>query len=362
MRTVPDGYLDAGPIREHVLNLLTHPGVTRANITRVAGLDSGQSALHYLLNSQQWISPAKANALLAVTADAALAHDTGLVVDAEPVVARIRYLLTVEAGSISAIADATGLDYETIAAIAAGERANVTVATAKYVLAVAPADLWRSASAVPKRRAVTMLRALQANGWPLEWCADQLGTPTSQAPQFIYQRSDLIAQATHRRVKALYDRIGDRVGPSNSARIRGKKSGYYPPICYDEDMRLIEVPAVEEEDNDMKYRLKLCILGMAAYESTSPQIAHTHDTYTRLIERVCARIKLRRRHDQKANASFLLPGQDAKVALIRAHTAGIVIHQRTDAWDTITGTYHELWRSLCVEIASLRATLEEAAA
>jgi hypothetical protein len=145
-------------------------------------------------------------------------------------------LLAAEGGSVQAVADAAGLEWETVNRLRDKTATRVQVATERAILGLTPARVRRCAAHVPSRRAVQRIKSLQALGWPLRDLGARLGyAPTVRGVPFIFGRYPLISQALDRRVEDLYDQLWDTPGPSPIAAARAAREGWRLPLYYDDD-------------------------------------------------------------------------------------------------------------------------------
>jgi hypothetical protein len=108
-------------------------------------------------------------------------------------------------------------------------RANI----ARSILAVelALADHARVSSLGASRR----LQALMANGWDADTLAVELHATPNQVSRWRWRASPTMRHGDHERIAGLYGRIGDRPGPSETARVQARMRGYAPPICFDDE-------------------------------------------------------------------------------------------------------------------------------
>lgn len=85
------------------------------------------------------------------------------------------------------------------------------------------------------------LQASLANGWPATTLAVELGT----GPRLQIARAARVRAATAAAVRDLYDRIGDKPGPSPKTATYWRGRGYLPPAWWDDDT--IDDPTAEPD-------------------------------------------------------------------------------------------------------------------
>lgn len=102
---------------------------------------------------------------------------------------------------------------------------------------------------VPAIGSVRRLRALMATGWSGEYLADRLGLRRGNLP--TNTKYDTVRIATHDKVKALYDELVVRDGPSPRTRSRAEKAGWATPdqwLGRDMDDPAVHPASAEEVD------------------------------------------------------------------------------------------------------------------
>lgn len=205
----------------------------------------------------------------------------------------------------------------------------------------------------PVHPAVTRVRALQAQRWPLHWIAEQLGYPA----EIPFLADSPVSPEEDRCVRALFERTGDRQGPCEDSAIAAHALGYWPAIHYDEDMRFIRgsIRGVTQITDPDRYRRYLVILALTVRDFDHAMICRVlnEDPDDRAFEKVAGRtrreIGLRMRSSSKMilEPSRLMPEQAPLFRAIRDHTRGIAVLELVDELDDPDLNYRALWRSLC---------------
>lgn len=348
--------VSTAPAREHALRLLEDPSVSKSDIARAAGV-----AITSVLNilRKDTVYSTTTDAILAVTPESILGNQK--CVDATPSRKHIEHLLEGEDASYAAIAAAAGMTYDVIQFIAEGRRTTILADTARLLLNLTPYVVRRNSAYVSSRRAVTRIRALQANGWPVRTLAHMLDV---LALNFVRDGRGLVMQETDRRVEALYNELECRHGGSKRAESIGRGLGYYPPIHYDEDMQLLKdsipragayVPLVTAQE---RARMRLRIMGLTIRSYTAAEIVKViGGGCEKTIERARREVGLRLENNQNilADLPYIKPGQGEMVALIAEHTAPLALLEPVDSVDE-PGTDHvALWESLLDGARRVRA-------
>lgn len=337
------------PVRQHVKALLEDQTICAADIARVCGVSPGT-----IRNVRKLRTMARftAEAILLVTPDAARA--ARVMLDAAPARKHLLRLLQHEDCSAAAITAASGMDDKQISEVLSGVRSKIHPDTERILLGLSAYVVRRNAALVSPRRAITRLRALQANGHSVLVLGQRLGF-INRSPYYLVWSGTTrrITQAQDRKAEALYHKIGDRTGPSRRASQIARRLGYFPPIHYDEDMQLIpdSIPdgAWEPFDQCEDWsRTNLRIMALTLREYTSAEIATKVGYSAKKVERMRRQIGLRL--EPNARESLLLdyikPGQDALVALIRCHVEHIALNEALPIVDLPGLDYAALWESL----------------
>jgi transcriptional regulator with XRE-family HTH domain len=265
-------------------------------------------------------------------------------VPAGPIFDHVAYLLSCEGGTEVGISNASGVAHCTIVRLAARRGTYVLPDNARAIMATTPEQVWRQTRHVPVRKAATRLRALQANGWSLASLAKMLGLSGARAPLWLYAGT-LISQTNDRAMLGLYERLGDRPGGSTRARNEAARLGFHPPICYDDDMRLIPEAVAEPSrynERDLHYRARLRAYAMMATRSLSHrEIADLVGTTQRTVER------------WRVAAGLYGPDHNERAGIIRGLVAGIDVWQSEDYGDTMDEPYKAVWRRLESRLAQI---------
>lgn len=163
-----------------------------------------------------------------------------------------------EGWSYRAIAQATGLNCETIRDIHTDRRPRVQAATARALRTVTDARLRARArksahNPIPVRRTRQQTRSLRALGYPLRWQADQLGYRHKlpiRPGGWVYPSLEMKIDALYRRLDGVWadpDRDGLTPDAITRARLAAAKEDAHPPAAYTDDGYLIP-EAVRADD------------------------------------------------------------------------------------------------------------------
>jgi hypothetical protein len=222
--------------REHVDALLTaFPTLTKHHVSVLAGVT--RNTVYRLYKPGMRIAVESEAMLLAVRPQHVRLMPPRHV-PKDKVVEHIETLLASDHGvNPNTIAKASGISYQTLYNILSGRSERVQWVTHCAIMGVTPEMALGKVYYRPLGPTLTRIRALQANGWTLpsldlmfgRMLADTITDPT---------RSQCTA-ASEAAVLAMYNRIGDTPGPSSLAAKYARRLGYYPPIHYDENMRLL---------------------------------------------------------------------------------------------------------------------------
>jgi lambda repressor-like predicted transcriptional regulator len=357
--------VDASEARAHVEMLLQRTGASLTTVAHAAGLTrfTVRAAL-----TKPRVHRATVDALLATTVEAVDRTTVGrkTLHDIEPVQRHIRMLLRSEDCTMAAVAAAAGMSLANVKRLMDEDRAGVYIETQRAILALTPYRVRRNASAVSKRRAATRLRALQANGWSLRNLAHRCGYAGDGFP-FMGTKSSLVAQEIDRAVEALYQELGDTPGPSPHAAERARRDGYYPPIHYDDEMRLIpdSIPQQgwqSEAEQQERARRWLRIMGLTLAGEPENAIALALRVNGKQIERVRKVVGLRLNanggNSVLTDTEHIKPGQERLVEHIAAHTALVAIHEPTDVLDQVED-HVALWDSLVAGAEEIHAGADQ---
>jgi predicted transcriptional regulator len=150
-------------------------------------------------------------------------------VPAAPIAAHIRTLLD-PGVSVRRVAELAGISETCVRQILNGQRTTgVRTATALQALTVS------RVRAHPKVRvsALGAQRRIQAL-FTLGWRVKDINAAAGQDIEHVLHR-DTILRETHDAVCRAYDTLSMRHGPSTATRNRAHKSGYAPPLAWDDD-------------------------------------------------------------------------------------------------------------------------------
>lgn len=147
--------------------------------------------------------------------------------DARPVAQHIARLRDAGA-SLQAIATAAGCSQGTVLRIEHGAP-TVFASVAAGILAVKPLR----PSKVPPVGAARRLGALFALGWPLTAISAETGLARTHVSTIANGRRAAIATATDEAVRAAYERLSGRPGPSGYSRAWAARRGWAPPLAWE---------------------------------------------------------------------------------------------------------------------------------
>lgn len=99
---------------------------------------------------------------------------------------------------------------------------------ARFSLDALPDDRW-----IPSIGSARRLQALAAIGWPLRELADRLGVTFKRV--YAVPRHPLITVRNARKIRAVYDELWDKPGPSPRTVSISRLKGYPPPLAWDDD-------------------------------------------------------------------------------------------------------------------------------
>jgi transcriptional regulator with XRE-family HTH domain len=163
-------------------------------------------------------------------------------VDAEPARAHVRELMAAGLGC-SRVAELAGVNRRMIGHLLYGAPHKGAPPTrrirprhAAALLAVQPTlDVLADGALTDATGTRRRLRALAALGWPANHLAHQLGM--NPVPVRTLMRGDRqrVTAATARKVAALYDRLWNTPGPSETTSARAARTGWPVPLAWDDE-------------------------------------------------------------------------------------------------------------------------------
>lgn len=351
------------PVKAHIESLLEDSEICGADIGRAAGVSAGTiRAAGTRVTMQRYC----AEVILAVTPESARA--ARVMVDVTPAREHLLSLLQCEDVYEASLAAASGMDPRQINEVLSGLRVKITPQTERILLGVTPYAVRRNAALVSPRRAITRLRALQANGHSLWDLGHRLGF--TKSPFYLGWPDKRITQETDRKAERLFHEIGDQPGTSTRAAAIARRMGYYPPIHYDEDMNLIEdsIPTADDlttlDSAETRARTRLRIMGLTIKDYRGSQIILDVKGASAVIDRTRREIGLRLENNKSLmlDLPYIKPGQDELVAAVAKHTAAISLLQDVDYLDEPDLDYVALWDSLLAEVKRLRVASRRAEA
>lgn len=266
--------------------------------------------------------------------------------------------------AVPEIATAAGVDRTTVGDIVADRRPRVRSATATAILRLTPTDCYRAAGDDSPATSITLLRSLQANGWPLPRLEEMLGHDIDG----IFTAVRILAE-TADDVQTLAVQIGDAPGGDLQAAAEAADLGYYPPSYYNADMVLIEsVPngadiTYGREQEKARTSLRIIALTVREHPESELNLMLGLDHATGAVQTARRKIGLR----LEANRGFLndklvKPGQDELVALIEHHVRPIAVYESTDVLDEPDLDYEAAWQALAKAAKDLRTAAAKAPA
>lgn len=180
------------------------------------------------------------------------------------------------------VARAANVNYQTVYNVLGLKWPSVKWRIYASLMALTADDLIAEHYWVDRRPTTTRLRALQANQWSLSALGRSLDMNLST---LVHADPESPMHApVERRIKAVYEAIGDTPGDSPRSATIARGLGFYPPIYYDEDMNLIEAP--EDDEAQHEARTDLCILGQTIENRSVAQIAAALGVNERRVSRV----------------------------------------------------------------------------
>jgi hypothetical protein len=268
-------------------------------------------------------------------------------VDAEPVAANLDRLLALPGVGIHDVASASGISIAQLRTIQRRQCNRVRVTTAHYLTRVTPEMLTRHryfATDDEARRCRQQILSLNANGWTLHALGERIGR-TRQGMSYLLTTGHRLLREVVLDIDRLYRGIGDRPGGSKRAASLARKAGHWPPIFYDDDMRLIpeaipdgQQPEWLAQSDRARLRFEACQALLAGL--SVPATARQVGTSERQVSRW--------RKDLGWTTS--LPNEGIRIirdAVERASTADS---------DTLWG----LWKDTCVRVQAAAEDLEAA--
>jgi hypothetical protein len=274
------------------------PGATPTYIARLAGVPS---AVISRARRGGRFEPETVERLMAVREDHVRLIPPPIL-PSTSVAAHIDFLVRETGMTHKAVATAAGVSYQTVYNIAGrGNRPQNTVTYAVFAALwnTTPDDVRGIGYWTERPPSKTRLRALQANGWPIE----VLGAMSGMNLGNIVNAPDdsPIQRSSAARIEAMYLTIGDTPGGSERAASVARGHGYLPPIHYDEDMRPVQVNTgsrAERADRTARNaqdraRKTLCILGMSIESRSIEEIARALSCTDKAISAARKRYGLR---------------------------------------------------------------------
>jgi hypothetical protein len=170
-------------------------------------------------------------------------------VDSQPARTHVLELLA-DGASVRAIAECAGVAPSVVSRLHLARQGKLQRAVAARIIRVTMADVHARALAtgfVPKVGAVRRVQALLVMGWRHEDITAAMLTANpavgTRSQMVQHQTGQWIARTTADAVRAAYDQLAMRPGPSAKTRRLAAKYGYAPPLAWDDDT--IDDPAAK---------------------------------------------------------------------------------------------------------------------
>lgn len=150
-----------------------------------------------------------------------------------------------EAGmGIKAIAQAAGVGRSRVGEIIRGDATRVTHRVAEALLTVTVDQRLQ----LPPHGVSRRLRALNAIGYPTRLLATEVGTTQEVICDHLRGERKFVLARTDQRVREVYARLCMTPGPSEISARLALKSGYAPPLAWDDIDDIDETPAGLRDD------------------------------------------------------------------------------------------------------------------
>jgi len=136
--------------------------------------------------------------------------------------------------SLSSIGRQIGVDGSHLYAIRKGAYGRITRALSEKILAVTPESVIEAENPkdwLPIVGTKRRIQALMAIGYPMDYIDQQSGVDTRS----VVYRNGRVARSTHDAVKRVYEELWATPGPSAETRNRALRSGYLPPMAWDDE-------------------------------------------------------------------------------------------------------------------------------
>lgn len=356
----------SGAAVRHVKMLLKHTDGRIAPLARATGVSC--RTLRELAGdpknpTRTYMQERTRDAILAVTPAVA----AGEVRDQEPAPNRLARASSnvfelISAGDCTAamVASAAGVPEQAVLDVLASRR--VLQRIAKVLSQVTADDCYSAVDMIAARRAVTRLRALQANWWPLDALSALLGHDVTEI--VTAKRIDPLVDED---VATLYERLAGKIGDDADTAADSIGLGYYPPKHYDDAMELIQdsIPRYGETaadaDRQDRARLWFRIIGHTIRDYSESDLVQRLETSAGVIQAARRRAGLKINTHRGLLDSVVKPGQDQEQSVIEMYLRPIALQERTDVLDEPLLNYAAHWKALVKELAQIRASKQEPA-
>ena len=348
---------------EHVARLQRAvPGLTVTHVARLAGLSS---SLIGRARRTGRLTEETESRILAVTLEHVCAHPPSHIRITPVLLDHLNLLMSESGLPPTSIARAAGLTPQGVYKVLGRDRTSEKVTYRVFValMSLTVDDVRRETAFVDRTPYVTMLRALQANGWPLE---DGIGREYGFDPMRLVLSPPETRMMSHvaRAIETLYRDIGDTPGPSLRAANAARRLGYFPPMHYDEDMTLVRQRPTKDqaaaEERSKKARTHLRIIALTLMAQSGSEIAAATGVTKRTVARLRVRVGLTIVHDDITKAYAVAETIPGARALARTAVLGIDPRNGDDRTDDYEIDYTERYSHLLDAISALSS--EEGAA
>ncbi len=333
-----------------------YPSIADRHIGMMAGIGEGQ--ISKVRRTRGLVTADTESRVLAVQ-ESHIALMPPRWVPSEPTRRHVIMLLAVPGSGTVQVGAAAGVSPDTVRNTAAGKYPKILTTTAARLRNVTPAMVTGTRPLKDAGPSTTRLRALQANGWPINALIAMMGLPWCRVSEgrYIY-----VHESTEAAILALYRRIGDTPGPSNRARTEAKKAGYLTPIHYDDDMNAVVVPKAAGKYTQDDARFWLCVLAHSIRGERPLEVSNRLGGKVKangighIRDRAGLRMEKPTDQDVRPTPS---PGQEILLAGIAEAIEGIDLTEVTDVLDDADIDYLARWQIVKAAQAEQAAQDEE---
>lgn len=153
--------------------------------------------------------------------------------DAGPALTHVRILRDTYHWTWLQIAAAAGLGigHTVPSDIYTGASRQIFARTEQAILAIPLGWPPESARCIPSAGTRRRVQALAWMGWPIRLVAERIGYSEHSLKCVIYR--DLVSVRVAHRIRAVYDELSSRAGPSKQAATKARRTGNAPPAAWD---------------------------------------------------------------------------------------------------------------------------------